>query len=78
MLADLLAAVELCSDEELDRLAVLFHNKLLDAVSLREGPVGARLTCWASGSLRIAGSLGELFNLYLWYKFPEIGCRPTL
>jgi hypothetical protein len=39
MLADLLAAVE-PSDDEVDRLTVLFHNKLLDAVSLRDGPVG--------------------------------------
>ena len=40
MLADLLAAVEPHSDEELDRLTVLFHDKLLGAFSQRDGPVG--------------------------------------
>ena len=39
MMADLLAAVE-PSDDEVERLAELFHRKLRDAVSLRDGPVG--------------------------------------
>jgi hypothetical protein len=40
MLADLLVAIEPRSDQELDRLTELFHHKLQEAMSLRDGPVG--------------------------------------
>ena len=40
MLADLLAAADLASEEELDRLTALFSDKLREAVSRRDGPVG--------------------------------------
>ena len=40
MLADLLAAADLASEEELDRLTALFSDRLREAVSRRDGPVG--------------------------------------
>ena len=59
MLAELLAAVE-PSHQEVGRLAELFHKKLREAVSRREGPVGTPKRLLRTEQCFLAAVLGRV------------------